>query len=145
MVSRSDGLVVSPALSEQLLLLSTAVLKPKGTTLFQRGDACAGLFLIRKGKVRLSLDDTSAVFRPRIVGEGSVVGLPAAVAGSDYSLTAEVIEDAELACVPQEALAECLRQDSALCFEVMDILSHEISQTRLAIKNSGGARSHNNG
>jgi len=140
MVSTSDGLIVSSALSQQLSLISTALSKRKGEMLFRRGDACAGVFLIRQGKVRLSLDDTTAFFRPRILGEGSVVGLPAAVANAPYSLTAEVVEDAELACVPQKVLADCLRQNAALCFEVMDILSHEISTTRSVIKN-GGARS----
>jgi CRP-like cAMP-binding protein len=91
--------------------------------------------------VRLFLDNSEALFGPRILGPGSVVGLPAAVAGTPYSLSADVVEDAELACVPQKALADCLRQNPALCFEVMDILSHEISHTRSAIKNSGGQRS----
>lgn len=142
MGSSSDGLVVSAALREQLLALSTTVSKPKGAMLFRRGDACAGMFLICKGKVRLSLDDTNTVFRPRIMGEGCVVGLPAAVAGTTYSLSAEVIESADLACVPQTTLGDFLRQNSSLCFEVMSILSHEISETRSAIKNSGSLHSH---
>jgi CRP-like cAMP-binding protein len=137
MGSGSDGLVVSAALRDQLLALSTAVSKPKGTVLFRRGDACAGMFLICSGKVCLSLEAADTAFRPRILGAGSVVGLPAAVGGSNYSLTAEVLEDAELACVSQKALADCLRQNSALCFEVMSILSNEISETRSALKHSG--------
>ena len=138
MASTTDGPVVSAALSAQLLAISTSVSRPKGTTLFRRGDPCMGVFLIKKGKVRLSLDSSGDLFGPRILGQGCVVGLPSAVANSPYSLTAEVVEDAELACVPQQALADWLRKDSVMCFEVMDILSHEISHTRSAIKNSGG-------
>ncbi|MFZ1919029.1 MAG: Crp/Fnr family transcriptional regulator [Terriglobales bacterium] len=138
MGSGSEGLAVSAALREQFLLLSTAVSRPKGTILFSRGDPCAGVFLIRSGKVRLALDIANSAFRPRILGAGCVVGLPSAVGGSDYSLTAEVVEDAELACVSQKALTDCLRENSFLCFEVMDILSHEISETRSALKHNGG-------
>ncbi|MGB9237135.1 MAG: Crp/Fnr family transcriptional regulator [Terriglobales bacterium] len=142
MVSESDGLVVSSALREQLLLLAAVVSKPRGTILFRRGDACAGVFLLCNGKVRLLLEDPAAILRPRIVGAGCVIGLPAAVGGSAYSLTAEVVEQAELACVPQEALNNCLQQNIELCFEVMNILSQELSETRSAIKQSGGPRPH---
>ncbi len=137
MGSGSDGLVVSAALREQLLVLSTRVSKPKGTVLFRRGDACAGVLLICSGKVRLSLEAADTAFRPRIFGAGCVVGLPSAVGGSHYSLTAEVIEQAELACVSQKALTSCLRESPVLCFEVMSILSNEISETRSALKHSG--------
>jgi len=137
MGSDSEGLVVSAALREQLLILSTAVSRPKGTVLFSRGDACAGVFLICSGKVRLALDVADSAFRPRILGAGCVVGLPSAVGGSNYSLTAEVLEDAELACVSQKALTDCLLENPVLCFEVMSILSNEISETRSALKHSG--------
>ena len=130
----SDGLVVSLALREQLLQLATLVSKPKGATLFRRGDACAGAFLICSGRVCLSLQPVHPSFPPRVLGAGCLIGLPAAVAGSEYSLTAEVSEPAELACVSRDALSDCLRQNSELCLEVMKILSHEISATRAAIK-----------
>ena len=141
MASATDGPVVSAVLRTQLLALSKPISKSKGTMLFRRGDPCAGVFLVCKGKVRLFLDHSDALFGPRILGPGSVVGLPAAVAGTPYSLSADIVEDAELACVPQKALAGCLRESPVLCFEVMDILSNEISHTRSAIKSSGSPRS----
>lgn len=139
MDSESDGLVASPALREQLLLLSTTVSKPSGTVLFRRGDPCAGAFLICKGRVRLSLDAGDKLLPARVLGTGCVVGLPATVAGLAYSLTAEVIEEADLASVPKERLDNCLRDNPELCLEVMRVLSREISMTRAALK-SGGIR-----
>ena len=130
-------LVVSSAMREQLLRAATLVSKPKGTMLFRRGDAVVGVFLIRDGKISLALDGVNSAFPPRVLGAGSVVGLPATVAGSPYSLTAQVIEDAELAFVPRQALVDCLKQNPQLCFEVMDILSGEISGTRSALKGNG--------
>jgi len=134
MGSGSEDPAISSALREQLLQLSTPASKSKGTILFRRGEVCVGVFLICKGKVRLALDAPSWAFPPRILGPGCVAGLPAALADSPYSLSAEVVEDAELACISQRALCECLRQNAKLCFEVMDILSHEISSTRSAMK-----------
>jgi len=135
----TGDLVVSIALREQFLAAGTPVLKRKGTILFSRGDPVTGLFLIRSGRVSLVLDGANPAFPPRTLGAGAVVGLPAAVGGSPYSLTAKVVEDAELAFVPCQAVAECLKQNPALCFEVMDILSREISGTRSALKR-GSAR-----
>ena len=140
MAAGPRDLVVSPAMQEEFLRLADVIFKAKGTILFRHGDACSGLYLIRKGRVSLALDGANCAFPPRLLGAGSVVGLPATVAGSPYSLTAQVIDDAELAFVPREAVVECLRQNPQLCFEVMDMLSGEISGTRFAIKQSGGLR-----
>jgi CRP-like cAMP-binding protein len=134
MAERPGDLVVSPAMQEQLRVLGTALSKAKGSVLFRHGDPARGVFLICSGKVRLSLDGANSSFPPRVIGPGSVAGLPASVAGSPYSLTAEVVEDAELAFVPRVALLEWLQRNPQLCFEVMDILSGEISQTRSVLK-----------
>lgn len=137
MAARMGDLVVSQAMKDQLLLLGTVVSRRKGTVLFSHGDAVTGVFLIRSGKVLLALDGINPAFPPRTLGAGCVVGLPAAVGGSPYSLTATVVEDAELTFVPRHALVDRLKQNPTLCFEVMDVLSREISGTRWALKRNG--------
>jgi len=132
---------VSVEMREELLRLATSVSsEAKGTVLFRRGDAARGLFLIRSGRVSVALDGGLLALAPRILDAGSVVGLPATVAGSPYSLTAEVIDDAELAFVPRPAFLDCLQTNPQLCFEVMDLLSAEISGTRNALKQAGTIR-----
>lgn len=134
-------LVVSVLMREELLRVATSISSElKGTVLFRRGDTVRGLFLIRSGRVSVDLDAGSPAFPPRILGAGAVVGLPATVAGSPYSLTAEVIADAELAFVPRPAVLCCLQSNPQLCFEVMDLLSGEISGTRTALKNADAIR-----
>lgn len=140
MSAGTGDLAVSPAMQEHFLRVSTPMFKPKGTILFRHGDAVVGLYLIRKGTVCLALESANPAFPPRILGAGSVVGLPATVAGSPYSLTAQVLDDADLAFVPRDAVVECLRRNPQLCFEVMGMLSGEISGTRFAIKNCGSLR-----
>lgn len=147
MASKPADQAISSALRQQLLQISKFAIRRAGTVLFRRGDPCAGLFLILSGGVRMVLEPSVGVFPDRVLGPGCVLGLPSAMAGEPYSLTAEVIEDAELAHVTQQKLTECLRQDSQLCFEVMEMLSREISDTRTAIKrtgSAGSARSHHN-
>ncbi len=134
MVSSGTNLIPSVELKERLLSVSTPVSKPKGTILFRRGDAVTGLFLILTGKVSLGLESESPIFPKRTLPAGCIVGLPGTVSGNPYSLTAEVAQDAELAFVPRDAVLDILHKDSVLCFQVMEMLSGEISQIRSALK-----------
>ena len=134
MAALSRDLLASPDMKNQLERLATIVSRPKGTVLFRRGDAVLGSFLIRRGKVSLRLDGGSSIYPTRVFSAGSLVGLPATVSGAPYSLTAEVVEDAELAFVPRESMMDFLRAQPRLCLQVMDLLSGEISEIRSALK-----------
>ncbi|MGA7686857.1 MAG: cyclic nucleotide-binding domain-containing protein [Terriglobales bacterium] len=134
-MAAGTNLLVSAAMRAELLQRATSVLsEAKGTVLFRRGDEVRGLFLIRSGRVSVALDTGSMEYPPRILGPGAVVGLPATVAGSAYKLTAEVVDSAELAFVPRTEMLSCLRGSVDFCFEVMDLLSGEISGTQAALK-----------
>ena len=134
MATPGKNLIPSPELRAELERLATIVFKPKGEILFRRGDDVSGVFLIRKGRVCRGLDCETPVYPAKILGPGAIVGLPATVSGNPYSLTAKVVEDAELAFVPRNALLECLQDHPFLCFQVMDMLSEEtVSYTHLTL------------
>jgi CRP-like cAMP-binding protein len=140
MATLGRNLVPSPELKAGLEQLATTVFKSKGTILFRRGDDVTGAYLIRSGRVSLALDCETPVYPPRILGPGAIVGLPATVSGNPYSLTAKVVEDSELAFVSRDAVLECLQDNPLLCFQVMDMLSSEISDIRSAFKQNGSSR-----
>jgi CRP-like cAMP-binding protein len=140
MASIGNHLIPSPELKAGLERLATIVLKPKGTILFRRGDPAAGIFLIRTGRVSLALDFPNPAYPPRVLGPEAIVGLPATVSGNPYSLTAKVIDDSELGFVTRAAVLECLEDNPLLCFQVMDMLSGEISDIRSALKQNGSNR-----
>jgi CRP-like cAMP-binding protein len=137
MATQSINLIPSPELKAELEQLATIVFKPRATVLFRRGDDAYGLFLIRSGRVSLALDCETSLYPARILGPGAIVGLPGSVSGNPYSLTAKVVDDAELAFVPRDAVLACLQNNPTLCFQVMDILSGEISDIRSAFKQNG--------
>jgi len=137
MASPVKNLIPSRELKAELDRRATTVSKPKGTILFRRGEDVSGLFLIRSGRVSLALDCETSVYPPRILGPGHIVGLPATVSGNPYSLTAKVVEDSELAFVPRNAVLTVLQNNSVLCFQVMDMLSGEISDIRSVFKQNG--------
>jgi CRP-like cAMP-binding protein len=134
-----ENLIPSPELQAELERVATIVLKPKGTTLFRRGEEVCGLFLIRSGHISLGLDYETAIYPARILGPGAIAGLPATVSGNPYSLTAKVVDDSELAFVPRDLVLTCLRNKPVLCLEVMDMLSREISDVRSAFNPIGSS------
>ena len=117
-----------PKLRLALEAMSRSVEKSKNSILFRRGDKAVGVFLVRKGKVRLSLDGTSVA--SRTLGPGSVLGLPATLNQRPYSLTATIAEDCQLDFVDQEAVLRLLREDTFVCFQALQILGSEISDMR---------------
>ena len=129
------GTLVAPdELKIQLKAVGSPIQRTRGTYLFRRGDAVTGIFLLAQGAVKLGLDGDPASFPSRHVGPGSVVGLPATLSDSTYSLTAEVVEDAELVFLSRERLLDLLREKPHLCFQVMNILTEELTQTRTALE-----------
>lgn len=130
----SKDLVATPELQARLRQCSKAIVREKGTALFRRGDPVEGVFLICSGQVSLGLEADSEIYPRRILGAGAIIGLPATVGGGPYSLTAEVMEDAELAFVERRAVLDCLRTHPDLCLQVMDLLGNEISGIRSALK-----------
>jgi CRP-like cAMP-binding protein len=129
------GALIAPeTLKQHLESIGTKLEKSPGTFLFRRGEEVAGIFLVSQGKIRLGLERDPRGFPSRTLGPGSVVGLPATLSHSPYSLTAEVLEDAELVFVAVPKLLNLLRDKPDLCFDVMNILTEELTQTRTALE-----------
>lgn len=139
MATQGTNLIPSTELKAELQQRATIVFKPKGTILFRRGEDVSGMYLIHSGRVSLTLDCETTLYPPRILGPGAIAGLPATVSGNPYSLTAKVVDDAELAFIPRDAVVQCLQNNPTLCFEVMDMLSGEISDIRAAFKQNGSS------
>jgi CRP-like cAMP-binding protein len=121
-------------LRRQLEAVGTIVESERGTFLFRRGDQVSGVFLIAGGTVRLGLERDARAFPSRYLGAGAVIGLPAALSDSTYSLTAEVVEDARLIFVPRDCLLNLLGETPSLCFHAMNMLTEELVETRQALE-----------
>lgn len=117
--------------------IATPLSRSKGCFLFKQGDAARGVFLLHKGRVRLSLEaHGSRRLLSRTVGPRSLLGVPASICDGPYSLTAEILEDSELGFVTQKDLRAFLLSNSHLCFHVVEMLGREVREIRHMLANS---------
>jgi CRP-like cAMP-binding protein len=116
---------------EELSNIIRQIAAPKavraGEVLFRRGDPVQGVYLVESGQVQLSVGGGGATW---IAEVGSMLGLPATVRDSDYSLTAVAIEDTAVAFADKALVRKVLAENVALCFHVVQILSGELQWLR---------------
>jgi CRP-like cAMP-binding protein len=125
---------LSPEVCKEIHAVATPIRKEGGTILFREGKRCRGAFLIRSGQVRLTLDAASRVYPARTVGSGFVIGLPATLSGEPYSLTAQVKNTCRLDYIPRRKLLSLLQKSPQAGFQIVRMLSQEISMIRDAAK-----------
>lgn len=128
-VSSEIPFSASPHLCEILECLGARESAAPGSFLFRRGDSCRGVFVIKNGVVGVSIPDHKPPFH-RTAGAGCILGLPATMSGKPYSLTAEVLEEAQVVFVPRHMVLKSLEHNPELCFEVLGLLSREVQQLR---------------
>jgi len=100
------------------------VRKPSSAALFRRGEKAFGMFVVISGKVNLDFGVDSPLARS--YGPGALLGLPATITRSNYSMTATVTEDAELGFLTSTALDSLLRERPDLCKPLLAILGERV-------------------
>jgi CRP/FNR family transcriptional regulator, cyclic AMP receptor protein len=97
---------------------------PKGAVLFVEGQIPRGIFVLCKGRVRLSLcSSTGKTLIMKIVERGEVLGLSATITGKPYEVRAETIEPCQVNFVRREDLVRFLREHSEAGLRVVQQLS----------------------
>jgi CRP/FNR family transcriptional regulator len=110
-----------------------------GERLFSFGDAAEGVYLIAKGTARATLGNAPAgELGCRVVGAGSVLGLPSALCSTRYQFDVEAVEAVEAVFLPTATVNEILRRQPELCMQVMGMMCDELTalkQTHDHMKN----------
>jgi CRP-like cAMP-binding protein len=106
-----------------------------GAAIFLQGQPCTGAYLIISGTVALSLRCPSgkSVFS-RDIETGCLIGLPAAMTSTDYSLTAIASSDVCAAHITAEVLAS-LMCDPETALDMVHVLSREVRTLREVMSN----------
>jgi CRP/FNR family cyclic AMP-dependent transcriptional regulator len=103
---------------------------PTGAVLFAEGQAPRGVFIVRRGRVKLSIcgsDGRTLILR--IVEPGAPLGVAAAVAGRQYEATAETQEPCEISFLRQADLLRLMRQHGELALWVTQHISQDYACT----------------
>jgi CRP/FNR family transcriptional regulator, cyclic AMP receptor protein len=100
---------------------------PKGTVLFREGQPARGVFLLCQGRVRFSVcSDGGRRMTLRMAAQGEVLGLSAALAGGRYEVTAEALDNLQVAAVSRKDLLRFLREHREACLRVVSLLSDDL-------------------
>ncbi len=97
---------------------------PQGALLFVEGDSPRGVFILCRGRVKLSVTSSQGkTLILRIVQPGEVLGLNAAVSGKPYQATAETLENCQIAFVKREDFLRLLQQSKEASIRAAQQLS----------------------
>ncbi len=111
---------------------------PKGAVLFVEGQSPRGIFVLCKGRVKLSICSTDGkTLILKIAEPGEVLGLSASVSGKPYELTAETADPCQVNFVKREDFLRFLREHSDACLRVAEQLSDKYNSACREIRSLG--------
>lgn len=119
-----------PAVADALEQEAITTTYPTGAVLFSEGQAPRGVFVARRGRVKLSIcgsDGRTLILR--IVEPGIPLGVAAAVSGRQYEATADTQEPCEVSFLRQADLLRLMRQHGDLALWVTQHISRDYAST----------------
>jgi CRP/FNR family transcriptional regulator, cyclic AMP receptor protein len=114
--------------------------------LFLEGQAPRGVFVLCKGRVKLSLSATDGkTLILKLAEPGEVLGLSATVAGKPYELSAETMDACQVNFVKRDDFLRFLKLHTEVCYRAAEQLSKKYNSTcrdlrSLGLSHSAGER-----
>ncbi|MGA6985419.1 MAG: Crp/Fnr family transcriptional regulator [Terriglobales bacterium] len=119
-----------PTLADVLEQEAVTTTYPTGAVLFAEGQAPRGIFIVRRGRVKLSIcgsDGRTLILR--MVETGSPLGVASVVSGRQYEATAETLEPSEISFLRQCDLLRLMRLHGELALWVTQHISQDYAST----------------
>ena len=127
-----------PAALQSFESIKYATAYPKGAVLFVEGQTPRGIFVLCKGRVKLSICSTDGkTLILKIAEPGEVLGLSATVSGKTYELTAETVDPCQVNFVKREDFLRFLKEHSDACLRVAEQLSEKYNSACREIRSLG--------
>ena len=121
---------LSPAVADSLEHESLTTTYPTGAVLFAEGQSPRGVFIVRRGKIKLSIcgsDGRTLILR--MVEPGCLLGVAAVVSGCAYEATAETQEPSEISFLRHSDLLRLMRLHGELALWVTQQISADYAST----------------
>ncbi|HMK31932.1 MAG TPA: cyclic nucleotide-binding domain-containing protein [Terriglobales bacterium] len=114
----------------------------RGATLFREGHPTRGIYILCRGRVRLSVSsDHGRRLLLRIAHPGEILGMSACLSGSSYELTAEALDPLQVAFIRRKELLAFLRAHREACMQVINLLSQDLHSAYERVRTLGWSRS----
>lgn len=140
--TKSNFLKASSKLRKSLVTSGVVERFTSQDPLFEVDQENQGVYLVLKGKVRLSVQDLAKLDRE--FSTGSLLGIPATFTGHTYSLAAVAVTDAEVLHVDRKTFLDLMTQQPDLCREATDMLSREVGFIQKALAERRRQKSNGN-
>jgi CRP-like cAMP-binding protein len=102
--------------------------------LFMQGDPAVGLYLLRSGSARLTMDSPEG--KPIVsvtVLDGSLLGLPGILGNQPYTLTATAEAGAVVGFIPRDEFTALMQSEPMMALKMLTVLAAEVRSARRAI------------
>jgi CRP/FNR family transcriptional regulator len=107
--------------------VKSKIVCPRNTVLFREGQPAKGVFVLCEGRAKLSVcSESGKRLTLQIAVPGEVLGLSAALSGGPYEVSAELLDNAQVAMVKRKDLLAFLREHREACLHVVDLLSQDL-------------------
>ena len=119
-----------PAIADAVEQAALTTSYPTGAVLFAEAQAPRGVFIVRRGRVKLSIcgsDGRTLILR--IVNAGCPLGVAAVVSGRQYEATAETQEPSEISFLRQNDLVRLMRLHGEFALWVTQHISADYAST----------------
>lgn len=123
---------------ERLEALKFASSYPKGAVLFVEGQSPRGVYILCRGRVKLSFgaEDGRTIIL-KIVEPGEVLGLSATISGKPYELTAETLDPCQVNFIRREDFLKFMRERGDVCLKVAEQLSEKYNKACHEVRSLG--------
>jgi CRP/FNR family transcriptional regulator len=111
------------------------IARPKGSVLFAEGQKVLGVYVVWRGRVKLSMSsDNGKSLILGLVGDGTVLDLPAAILGLPHAATADVVISTQLGFISRDNLLQHLRATDTAAYAAAELVSTIYYSTLAEIK-----------
>jgi CRP/FNR family cyclic AMP-dependent transcriptional regulator len=107
---------------------------PKGTVIFRQGDPGNEMFVIEKGRVRLTLGTAGHEKEVAVLGRGEFFGELSLLSGAARTATAQAVEDSTLLAIGRDVFAMMVQDDLDVVFRMMNAQGQRLSRTNQPIQ-----------
>jgi CRP/FNR family transcriptional regulator, cyclic AMP receptor protein len=112
---------------EQAALTTTY---PAGVALFSEGQPTRGVFILRRGRIKLSVSGSDGrTLIIRIADRGDLLGVASVISAREYEATAETQEPSDVSFIRQSDLLRLMRMHGEIALWVTQHLSQDYTAT----------------